>query len=196
MKRAFTLIEAVVVVAIIVILAAILFPVFARTRCTEGRRPVCQSNLKQIGLAFIQYAQDYDERFPPARLSGAQGWADGLQPYCKSRQLFQCPSAPTAMADDFSTDYFYNQRLARVTQQKVPSVAQTILAGDGDDNAPTWNSWAQLPSDALINEQSPAQRHLGVGNYLFADGHVKSCAPGAISNKSPLKFNGLTFAVR
>jgi prepilin-type N-terminal cleavage/methylation domain-containing protein len=57
----FTLIELLVVVAIISILAAILFPVFASAR-EKGRQSACMSNLKQIGLAWLMYAQDYDER--------------------------------------------------------------------------------------------------------------------------------------
>lgn len=62
-KKGFTLIELLVVMAIIAILAAILFPVFARAR-ENARRSACASNLKQIGLAFMQYTQDYDERLP------------------------------------------------------------------------------------------------------------------------------------
>src|SRR6476659_6898905 len=58
--RGFTLIELLVVIAIIAILAAILFPVFAQAR-ERARSAACLSNLKQIGLAFAMYAQDYDE---------------------------------------------------------------------------------------------------------------------------------------
>jgi prepilin-type N-terminal cleavage/methylation domain-containing protein/prepilin-type processing-associated H-X9-DG protein len=61
--RAFTLIELLIVIAIIAILAAILFPVFARAR-ENARRTSCQSNLKQLGLGIAQYLQDYDERYP------------------------------------------------------------------------------------------------------------------------------------
>ncbi len=62
-KRAFTLIELLVVIAIIAILAAILFPVFAKAR-EKARQASCSSNEKQIGLAVMQYVQDYDEKFP------------------------------------------------------------------------------------------------------------------------------------
>src|SRR5687767_15336393 len=70
-KSGFTLIELLVVIAIIAILAAILFPVFARAR-ENARRTSCASNLKQISLGFLQYAQDYDERLPlPRWFTGA-----------------------------------------------------------------------------------------------------------------------------
>ncbi|HEY3332659.1 MAG TPA: DUF1559 domain-containing protein [Capsulimonadaceae bacterium] len=69
-KRAFTLIELLVVIAIIAILAAILFPVFATAR-EKARQTTCASNLKQIGLGFTQYCQDYDEVSPYTIRSGA-----------------------------------------------------------------------------------------------------------------------------
>ncbi len=61
-RSGFTLIELLVVIAIIAILAAILFPVFAQARA-KARQTACLSNEKQIMLAIIQYAQDYDERW-------------------------------------------------------------------------------------------------------------------------------------
>ena len=65
LKRAFTLVELLVVIAVIAILASILFPVFALAR-NSARRTVCASNLRQTGLAFSLYQQDNDGRFPTA----------------------------------------------------------------------------------------------------------------------------------
>ena len=107
-KRGFTLIELLVVIAIIAILAAILFPVFARAR-ENARRASCQSNLKQMGLGIMQYAQDYDESLPYADMEyGGSAtnkfcnnylmWADVVQPYMKSIQIFRCPSNSSANA--------------------------------------------------------------------------------------------------
>lgn len=87
----FTLIELLVVIAIIAILAAILFPVFARAR-ENARRASCTSNLKQVGLAFMQYSQDYDEQMPFYYTRAAVWWMDAIQPYTKSYQVFKCPS--------------------------------------------------------------------------------------------------------
>jgi prepilin-type N-terminal cleavage/methylation domain-containing protein/prepilin-type processing-associated H-X9-DG protein len=101
LKKGFTLIELLVVIAIIALLAAILFPVFSRAR-ENARRASCQSNMKQLGLGILQYAQDYDERLPSTyQLKGSLGdwpidnrggWAGQVSPYVKSTQIFRCPS--------------------------------------------------------------------------------------------------------
>jgi prepilin-type N-terminal cleavage/methylation domain-containing protein/prepilin-type processing-associated H-X9-DG protein len=94
MKRnGFTLIELLVVIAIIAILAAILFPVFAQARAS-ARKATCASNLKQIGLAFTIYAQDYDEMLVPhwQDKTGIPDWKTLLDPYIKrgeNRDLFK-----------------------------------------------------------------------------------------------------------
>lgn len=92
---AFTLIELLVVIAIIAILAAILFPVFAQAR-EKARQTSCLSNQKQIGLAALQYAQDYDETNPQLcyinNSPSNPHWMDVLYPYIKSEAIFSCPS--------------------------------------------------------------------------------------------------------
>ncbi len=91
--KGFTLIELLVVIAIIAILAAILFPVFAKAR-ENARKSNCQSNLKQMALGTLQYAQDYDERFP-IRWYSFDATYDAhvmILPYLKNTGIFRCPS--------------------------------------------------------------------------------------------------------
>ena len=77
-RNGFTLIE-LLVVAIIAILAAILFPVFAQAR-SKARQASCLSNMKQIGVGIMMYAQDYDETLPGNTLLNTNGITDGRWP--------------------------------------------------------------------------------------------------------------------
>lgn len=138
-RRGFTLIELLVVIAIIAILAAILFPVFAKAR-EKARQTSCLSNLKQLGLALMQYTQDYDGDMPGSWWNNNNpGWFDAIQPYCKNLQVGRCPSMPTTWNGwGMQTSYGYNCSVshkalcngaASIDRSKTP--AEKIWVGDG-----------------------------------------------------------------
>jgi prepilin-type N-terminal cleavage/methylation domain-containing protein/prepilin-type processing-associated H-X9-DG protein len=199
----FTLIELLVVVSIISLLTAILFPVFARAR-ENARRSSCMSNLKQMGLAFMQYTQDYDEQLPKEYTSTAPHyWMQTLQPYIKSDQIFNCPSANYSYINSNGSNssyvsYGYNHYLsgalssaAGVNIAAIPQVAITPLVVDGSyyvagpDNtcqastssvAKTDAGWCGGTSTSFPynNDNPPMPRHLDTFNMVFVDGHAKS----------------------
>jgi prepilin-type N-terminal cleavage/methylation domain-containing protein/prepilin-type processing-associated H-X9-DG protein len=154
-RSAFTLIELLVVIAIIAILAAILFPVFGRAR-ENGRRSVCQSNLKQIGLAVLQYSQDYDEKFPIGNYYsgdttnvGNVPWQEIVDPYIKggyvggtvanadkAKSIYVCPNYSVTDPQNAirrpSTSYGLNYFLAKF----YGSIGTGGVLGD----TPEWNA--------------------------------------------------------
>lgn len=119
-KKGFTLIELLVVIAIIAILATVLFPVFARAR-ENARRTSCMSNMKQLGIGMLMYAQDYDERFYGGSrvapvlgqawvdIGRGGGWAGASYPYVKNTQVYKCPSDTNkGSGSDLPVSYAFN----------------------------------------------------------------------------------------
>jgi prepilin-type N-terminal cleavage/methylation domain-containing protein/prepilin-type processing-associated H-X9-DG protein len=140
----FTLIELLVVVAVIAILAGLLFPVFAQAR-ERARRALCLSNVKQIGMAVLMYASDYDQTYPGGGSRGDQAlfvpgpegsWENMpamspqgpvnvapytvaylLLPYIRNTQIFICPNDPTGDRSGRTGPGSFDGRFTRLTYE-------------------------------------------------------------------------------
>jgi len=162
-KAAFTLIELLVVIAIIAILASILFPVFARAR-ERARAAQCVSNLKQIGLAFQMYVQDWDEVYPLSLISNATDpdwpistttyWHHKILPYTANKKdpaIFYCPSTPITRdkyAYPILYNYGYNRRLERKSAADILKPTATCLALD-------YSSYGVIAGYAVFTSNTP-----------------------------------------
>ncbi|MEN6547944.1 MAG: DUF1559 domain-containing protein [Armatimonadia bacterium] len=213
MRRGFTLIELLVVIAIIAILAAILFPVFAKAR-EKARQSSCLSNVKQLGLAIMQYSQDYDERLPMGYDLGTPrcGIIQSTQPYTKNFQVHDCPSASEKSQNSYlgSRSYGYNSSIIQSGANTSASLgqivrpAEIVMLGDvcQDNNATyrfsaptagpfqcdpdgshckvcggTHNSRYADSGHGSIYDRPGfnfIERHNGMGNVGFCDGHAKA----------------------
>ena len=143
-RRGFTLIELLVVIAIIAILAAILFPVFAKAR-EKARQSSCSSNEKQLGIAMMQYVQDYDETYQSVYDDGSGTriiWAQKILPYCKSMQVFSCPSAHPVVSGNM--------------QQTRYQVPMTHVFGEGGTNVVNMTQFTS-PAETLVMVESYSQ---------------------------------------
>ena len=194
-RRAFSLIEILVVIAIIAILAAILFPAFARAR-ENARRTSCQSNLKQIGLGIMQYTQDYDERYPyqaadfisdfsSSSTAVQANWQRGIYPYTKSWQILKCPSAKpntvttaghssSYLANGVALPYGFSRSLSSVANTADVILLQEYLYALGASlNRPYPSNLTTKTYTAWLYTTDIAGVHFDGSNLLFMDGHVK-----------------------
>jgi prepilin-type N-terminal cleavage/methylation domain-containing protein/prepilin-type processing-associated H-X9-DG protein len=174
-RRGFTLVELVVVAAIIALLAGILLPALAQVRA-KAKAARCVSNLRQLTCALIMYASDYDDRLPKSFFTHAPDyqvatyWWALTQPYVRNWQVYACPAVP-----DRTVGYGFNTALNWRVQTAVANPSATILLGDNTRTA----SHLSRPTPGVVDPAAagPDPRHLGLCNFSFVDGHVKPLKP-------------------
>ena len=205
-KRACTLIELLLVVAIIALLAAILFPVFTRAR-ENARRASCQSNFRQLGLALIQYTQDNDEGFPLQAQGNTtstsdmayfadpvaqpqMNWGRSLGLYTNNYQVFVCPSPtphPTEPpVGDSECSYYFNGVLVGRMLPRIFSPSTLIVLEEATTASyasflrPIDNTPDGVENYTAWLNANYANIHFGGSNYLYVDGHVKFAVQSSV----------------
>jgi len=191
---AFTLIELLVAIAIIAILAAVLFPVFAQARA-RARQIHCASNTRQLALGVLMYAQDNDDTLPPTAYSPGGGkddntnevlWPALVQPYLKNQQIRLCPADSRAKLCSYGLNELAFSDLTDENHPPVRPLASfqtssdTVMLGEvgtGDDFRTDRPDRYKLvaPGSALNDEADarPAARHFERVNLAFMDGHQR-----------------------
>ncbi|MEN6549088.1 MAG: DUF1559 domain-containing protein [Armatimonadia bacterium] len=183
-RRGFTLIELLVVIAIIAILAAILFPVFAKAR-EKARQASCLSNVKQIMIGVLSYAQDYDEVLPTCwtsytgNLYAHPYWYEKCDAYMKNAQIMFCPSDKTT-SPGYGMNYMhFGSTNAVVALGAVQRPAEILFMAD-QYNEHSCCIYASDSAASPATHNGHNATHGGVGtrhndgaNVGFVDGHAK-----------------------
>ena len=183
-RRAFTLVELLVVLAIIAVLTGLLFPVFGAAR-ERSRKATCVSNLRQLYSALSLYVTDHDGLLPPYRSqldskrpSNPAGLKAAVNPYLKSNAVWFCPSDAfagnstpqysdtTGSVDHEFTSYWTSVKWTAWTlavEDKLPSRNPPELSSD--TQLLTDNIWLNAVATATYS-------HSGKFNHLWGDGSV------------------------
>ena len=202
-RQGFPLIELLVVIAIIAILAAILFPVFARARA-KAQQTTCLSNVKQLTLACLMYASDWDDYLPffsrgwnptwdksdPPTYANAY-WGQMIYPYVRNMDLFECPNDPhiNAVLDspsdtcDGGSPNYDNYCFFR---KYGVSYGYNALLGQNNVSVTIWTRQVQV--------KAPAQTIILADGFPGGEveGGDEAAAPSSLWNFSTKKCTGIT----
>jgi prepilin-type N-terminal cleavage/methylation domain-containing protein/prepilin-type processing-associated H-X9-DG protein len=198
--QAFTLIELLTVIAIIGILASILIPVVGRVR-ESARATVCMSNIRQVTLGMLLFANDNDGVLPTSGgleegENAATDWIlwrrndrdiaqSAIVPHLGgsfSPDIYRCPSDDTATTRQ-PPQYRFSYSLNRALGESHPRWAFAQINGRielvADPTRVILMVEEATPNDssAVLNADPLSERHGGRGHASFVDGHVKAVYP-------------------
>jgi prepilin-type processing-associated H-X9-DG protein len=154
----FTLPELLIIVAIVAILGAILFPIFTNAR-TKAQQSTCLSNQRQLSTAWLMYSQDYSGRVVPWSVSGKSAsdafiWDRLLQPYQKNEGILHCPSTTALVSYSYSANVGGaspsppTRSLSSLKNPpQTPIIADCAGFTDAINNVPGWSYSFVIPDE-------------------------------------------------
>lgn len=209
-RRAFTLVEILIVLAIVGILAALILPVFSNAR-ESSRITTCAGNLRQIGLSIRLYVQDNDRRYPNILVAPPHcTWMDRVERYVRSPAIFLCPSHPNAEyrpGSDCPTppspptngsyalnflgeaiggndvDSIIRKNYVHEVRLKHPSTTVLVVDSTGQFNFTNPAARGALTLE-ILRQSGVSDRHRQGLNVLFADNHVKWKSLESLTDRS------------
>lgn len=197
--KAFTLVELLVVIAIIITLAGLIMSVFSRAEA-KARQVVCMSNLRQLAMADLMYAQDYHGYFPPFENispgANCDNTTDGsyfpsrcaplslheaLMPYVDNDRVWFCPNDPFAMQNVYIGDVNHQYSSywfvgSFVSYRQNISIEGSVAIHTGEKNPvlifPPSQAWLITDSGSRL-DPAEGNIHFGGINVAFVDSHTK-----------------------
>lgn len=191
-KKAFTLLELLVVIVIIGIIAALLAPAVGKAR-QGAKKSQCANNLREIGIAVHLYIDDHDYKFPRTDTGGTSPyWFDYLLAYIDDNNVMKCPSYDDHVTrSPLAQSYAYNEYLSMVDINDVLSSSYCMIATDSRITGKQVITTAyggyglRITTTHYISyTEIPGDRHSHGTNVLFVDGHVSWYRTSFITNLS------------
>jgi len=198
-RSAFTLVEMLVVVAIIGVLLALLLPTIQSVRAS-ARRIKCMNNMRQVDMAIVRHCHDFSGQFPETSHTVSvpeQAWIYKLAPYLEDMDVIRiCPDDPqgSGRLTLKQTSYVLNAYVTSETSKgitnmnKLKSTSQVMVFFELADHRPpgafedhvhsfNWFKQTFINNKTVYNQivnEITTKRHGGVAHYAFADGHVEA----------------------